>query len=189
MILFIDRLPVEGLFAFLPMIVVDPGRKAPRPRTHKRWKVDTGCGPEAYAWRPHLREAGLDPAAHLGGISEIRPASGPAVERHRRKAHLLLFSNIPALEAYPFRLELTNGITLAEDDDSAPTEGRPVVGMKALRAAGVKILFNLSGKTTKRNDVSVWIPRESLPQAPPRAFLFVRRVLSGFATLPIRWDD
>jgi hypothetical protein len=189
MILFIDRLPIEGLFAFLPMTAVDPGKKVPRPRTHRQWKVDTGCGPEAYAWRSHLLEAGLDPAAHRGGTGEIRPAAGPAVERHRRKAHLLLFSNIPALEHHPFRLELSNGITLAEDADSDPADRQPMVGMKALRAAGVQILFNLSGKTTKRNDVSVWIPRAAIPQAPSRVFLFARRVMSGFATLPIQWDD
>jgi hypothetical protein len=123
MILFIDRLPVEGLFVFLPMTVVDPGRKAPRPRRHKRWKADTGCGPEAYARRSDLREAGLDPAAHPGGMAEIRPASGPAVERPRRKAHLLLFSNVPALEDTPFRFELTDGITLADDID--PVRVRP----------------------------------------------------------------
>jgi hypothetical protein len=121
-------------------------------------------------------------------MAEITPAAGPAVQRPKRKAHLVLFSNVPALADHPFRFELTDGITLADESDSDPTERRPVVGMKALRAAGVSILFNLSGKTTKRNDVSVWVPRESLPQATPRALLFLRRVLTGFATLPITWD-
>jgi hypothetical protein len=32
MILFIDRLPLEGWFAFLPMMAVDPGRTAARPK-------------------------------------------------------------------------------------------------------------------------------------------------------------
>jgi hypothetical protein len=187
MILFIDRLPLEGLFAFLPMMAVDPGRTAARPRTHKRWKVDTGCGPEAYAWRSHLLEAGLNPDSHPAGRGEIRPASGPAVERPRRRAHLLLFSNVPALQDSPFRFELTDGITLADDSGGGdPRERRPIVGMKALHAAGLQVLSALSAQA---KTISVWVPKTFLPKARHRAALLVRRALTGFATTPIRWDD
>ena len=75
MLLFIDRLPLYSwlppralpenrlLSVSLPLLVTNPG-KSPRLRARpQRWALDTRFTGEAFAWRHHLVEAGLDPRA------------------------------------------------------------------------------------------------------------------------------
>ncbi len=44
----------------LPILPSDPGMPPARRTRPQRWKLDTGFTGEAWAWRHHLEEAGLD---------------------------------------------------------------------------------------------------------------------------------
>lgn len=64
--LFIDRLPFTHLSVSLPILACEPGLASPTPgQPLSNWIVDTGFLGEAFAWRPHLSMAGLDPDTNL----------------------------------------------------------------------------------------------------------------------------
>jgi hypothetical protein len=59
-----------------------------------------------------------------------------------------------------------------------PESNCPLLGMRALELSGLKVLIDLPGQT-----VSVWVPGPWYR----RAWLFMRRIGSGFATIPEDW--
>ena len=90
MILFIDRLPLyawtrrtgEGpqrlLAVSLPLLVTEKGRTSPPTGRPQRWAIDTRFTAEAFAWRSHLLEAGLNPNEDLNGVLPLTPLGGPS---------------------------------------------------------------------------------------------------------------
>ena len=74
----------------------------------QRWLP--GCTGDAFAWRSHLRNAGLDTARGRAGTMPTRAAGGQIEELPIRKASIWLFSNIPAMARLPFRLALNQGL-------------------------------------------------------------------------------
>ncbi len=193
MLLFLDRLPLYTwspaaafsethlLSVCLPMLLTDPDR-TPHPRTKpQRWALDTRFTAEAFAWRHHLVEAGLNPDELHNGTIRLLPVGGPAQEFPLRMASLWLVSNIPALRDAPYCLELRDGIAFRNVQALPnPNSNLPLLGMKALASAGLKVLIDGRGRT-----VSVWVPGSW----PRKAWLFARRAASGFATLSEPWGN
>lgn len=191
MILFIDRLPLyyrdeknnpprRSWSVSLPAIAsaVELGTPTVGIESSQRWVLDTGNTLEASAWRFHLHEAGLNPQIKLAGRTKVRSANGATDEIPIRKAALWLFSNVPAHRSTPFRISLDPGIAFFDSDCPKPDATRPLIGMRALRRAGVKIAIDFSKAV-----FSLWIPGSWVK----RLFIFARRALSGFSTLPIDW--
>ena len=188
MLLFIDRLPLYAwglressssrrlLSVSVPVIVTNrhaAPRQGARP---ERWAVDTRFTGEAFAWRHHLLEAGLDPDVRRAGRTFLTPLGGQPQEFPVRSADLWLVSNIPALEATPCWLELDRGIAFRNVQSLPnPESNCPLLGMRALERAGLKILIDFGAGT-----VSVWVPAAWYRAA----WLGVRRLVSGWATTP-----
>ncbi len=190
--LFIDRLPLHSWVpqasrsrlplwsVSLPIVLSDPGLPAPplgaRPQ---RWVIDTRFTGEAYAWRSHLLEAGVDPAMLHTGHTYLTPVGGIPQKFPLRDADVWLLSNIPALRNTPWRLELEEGIALRDVPSlPQPEMNCPLIGMRALEQSGLQIKLDFAKAT-----VSVWTPgpwHQSLS-------VFLRRTLSGYATSPVPW--
>jgi hypothetical protein len=165
----------------LPVVIADPGLPAPPPRVRpQRWAIDTRFSGEAYAWRHHLLEAGIDPNALRTGSISLTPLGGSPQPFPLRDADLWLFSNIPALQGKPWRLELDEGVAVRDVPHLPnPEINCPLIGMRALVGSGLTVKLDLA-----QNTVSLWTPgsrRQSV-------LLAVRRVLSGFAALPPAWS-
>lgn len=190
MVLFIDRLPLYSwvpsrmatplLSVSFPVIVTDPGRP-PHPRARpQRWALDTRFTGEAYAWRQHLLEAGLNPDVRRSGDAVLTPLGGAPQSFPLRAAALWLVSNLPAWRGHPYRLELVSGIAFRDQRTLPnPDSNCPLLGMRALASAGLKVLIDFAGRT-----VSVWVPG-SWHQ---KAWLLARRMASGSATEPVGWE-
>jgi hypothetical protein len=191
--LFLDRLPlllrhkrsrageeVELWSVALEVTVTEPG--APRPpatTSPQRWIFDTGKDGDAACWRCDLEEAGLNPDLRQLEPVVSRGVSGPPQRLPTRNAALWLWSNIPAVRETPLRLELKRGIAFEDRPDRRSAGSIPPrVGMAAFRRAQLHVCVDLARAT-----VSIWTPgswRQSCG-------LFVRRALSGFATIPPPW--
>jgi hypothetical protein len=146
-------------------------------RPPQRWKIDTGCSGDAFAWRLHLEGAGLNPATQLATPSSIRTAGGGSQPVLVRKADLLIFSNIPGVE--PFRLELNPGIPFINSEfKGGPDLCAPVIGLQALRRARLTVKID-HGK----EKLWIWTP-DPWYRAP---LLHLRRAFSLYRTLPSPW--
>lgn len=190
MVLFIDRLPLYSwvpsrratplLSVSFPVIVTDWGASShPRARP-QRWALDTRFTGEAYAWRQHLREAGLNPDTRRNGYVSLTPLGGAPQSFPLRVAALWLVSNLPAWRGWPYRLELAKGIAFRDVGVLPNPDGNsPLLGMRALESAGLKVLIDFAGRT-----VSVWVPGSWHQQA----WLLMRRMASGLATEPVGWE-
>jgi hypothetical protein len=189
--LFIDRLPLhawtrrtaEGtqrlLAASLPLLITERLVAKPPHGRPQRWAIDTRFTGEAYAWRSHLLEAGLNPDERLNGAVRLTPLGSPTRSFLLRSADLWLVSNIPHLQQFPWRLPLRRGIAFGEERSIPnPDTDCPLLGMEALHGAGLRVAIDF-----RRETVSVWTPG-SLLHGIGR---FVRRVPSGFALTPPSW--
>ncbi|MGO9468580.1 MAG: hypothetical protein ACLQVF_30995 [Isosphaeraceae bacterium] len=122
------------------------------------WVLDTGNRREAFAWRHHLTQAGLDPEQGRMPLSiTIRPVAGrPTVPV--RDADLWLVSNIAALRQISFRMVLHRGLPFRDvPSQPDPEFQRPLVGIRALRAAGLKVEIDFLNDT-----ISVWTPDQAI---------------------------
>jgi hypothetical protein len=96
-----------------------------------------------------------------------------------RSATLWLVSNLPALRESPYRIDLGRGIAFRDVGFLPDPESNcPLLGMRALEMAGLKVMMDFDTRT-----VSLWVPGSWYPSA----WLSARRVSSGFATVPIAW--
>ena len=190
MLLFIDRLPFYAWTpsgsplplqsVCVPVLPTDPGLAAPPPRARpQRWAIDTRFTGEAFAWRHHLLEAGLDPDARRRGVTHLTPLGGTAQPFPLRDADLWLFSNIPALQTTPWRLELDRGVAVRDVPHLPdPDSNCPLLGIRLLLQSGLRVRLDFARAT-----VSVWVPGPFLRQVT----VTLRRCLSGFRTLPPPW--
>jgi len=192
-LLFIDRLPFHSWFpepghpghwsASVPALATEPGLRVPPPPTHwHRWRIDTGYTGSAFVWRHHLLEAGIDPRQRIVGLSRAVLGAGSVREDLLiRYGRVWLFSNIPELRNHPFRLALNPGITFVNRDcRDDPRLATPVIGMRALRDAGVRVRVDCANDT-----VSLWVPAPWLRTLR----VTVQRALTGFRRLPVTWRD
>jgi hypothetical protein len=185
--LFIDSLPLDDpypgspastWYALLPVIVTEAGVDLCHDLNQCRpWKLDTGNALEASAWRFHLLRAGVDPDQELqpDPIS-VRSAGDQPDELPIRKASLWLVSNIPSLRASPFRIELDQGVAFYDREPRRRAGKYPLLGMRALRRAGLRVFIDGAQGT-----ISVWVPGRWL-QAAGR---WLRRLPGRFATSPL----
>jgi hypothetical protein len=167
--LFLDRLPLHQWTdptqvppltywsVLFPALLTDPGLSAPPPGLSiGEWVCDTGNTGEAFAWRQHLLQAGLDPdvrrlPGHVRVAGSIAPQPGRAA---LREADLWLLSNIPALSGSPHRLRLERGLRFLDITNLPdPRYNRPLIGTRALRRAGLRIDVDFAN-----DHVSVWTP-------------------------------
>jgi hypothetical protein len=76
-----------------------------------------------------------------------------------RYAHLWLVSNVPALQATPYRMVLHRGLPFHDvPSQPDPEFQRPLVGIRALRSAGLKVEIDFANDT-----ISVWKPDVHVP--------------------------
>ena len=166
--LFIDRLPFSywadltrtpplGYWTIvLPVLLAEPNLTVPAfGIVPEEWALDTGNRGEAYAWRHHLLAAGLDPdQERLPNPLAITTALGGKTKVPVRRADLWLVSNLPAFAKSPYRIVLQRGLpfqdTMAVPD---PQFQRPLIGIRAMRAAGLKVEIDFAHDTE-----SVWTP-------------------------------
>jgi hypothetical protein len=165
--LFIDQLPFHRWTDFtrtppftdwtvvLPIVLTELALLNPPSLTSATdWVLDTGNRAEAFAWRHHLIQAGLDPdQSRMPSPMIIRTVAGrvtcPVVD-----ADLWLVSNVAALRSTPYRMILHRGLpfhdVLSRPD---PQFQRPLIGIRAFRSAALKVEIDFANDT-----VSVWMP-------------------------------
>jgi hypothetical protein len=192
--LFLDRLPLHvwtpetvlgarpRWSVSLPVVPTEAGLETPPARVRpQRWVLDTAFSGEALSWRHHLEEAGLNPDESLSGPVPFAGALGGGEDLPIREADVWLFSNVPGLRDRPLRLELSEGIAFPNvarlPDRRAP---RPLIGMRALRRAGLRVVIDFATDT-----VSVWTPGPWYRNV----FSVVRRTLWPRSAIPVRWED
>jgi hypothetical protein len=142
--------------------------------------VDTRFTWDAFAWRHHLVEAGLNPNQLRKSLVSLTPLGGAPQAFPVRSADLWLVSNIPALRSWPYRIALKSGIAFRDVGSLPnPQSNCPLLGMRALAAAGLRIEIDF-----RRQTVSAWVPAPGQQ----RIWLAVRRVASRFTTEPVRWE-
>jgi hypothetical protein len=165
--LFSDRLPFDRWTdatrtppltqwnIILPVVLTEPMlSSAPSVSAATDWVLDTGNRGEAYAWRHHLVQAGLDPDQGRLPMSMIIRTVAGQVTVSVRDADLWLMSNIPALHATSYRMVLHRGLPFRNVPTRPdPLLQRPLIGIRALRAAGLRVDIDFANDT-----ISVWIP-------------------------------
>jgi hypothetical protein len=188
--LFIDRLPLRETvvdyagrrvvtwYPMLPVILTEPDVVIPADGAPCRpWKFDSANALDASAWRFHLEQAGPDPSARLWRETVRTRSANDAVEvLPIRKASLWLVSNIPALRDKPLRLPLYRGLPFYDRTPRRPANIVPLLGIRALRRAHLKVLIDFDALT-----MSVWAPGrwyEGLS-------LWLRRLPRRFTTIPL----
>lgn len=165
--LFIDRLPfhcwtdltrtppLSYWTIVLPVIVAEPSLLGPpNLGLEQEWVLDTGNRGEAFAWRHHLVQAGLDPdQGRMPQAMTIRTVTGKATVPVR-DADLWLASNLANSPPDPYRIVLHRGLPF-HDVPTIPDPHfqRPLIGIRALRSAGLKVEIDFAHDT-----VSVWTP-------------------------------
>ena len=147
--------PLTQWTIVLPILLARPMLpNPPSGSTGTDWVLDTGTRGETYAWRYHLIQAGLDPDQNrLAQPMIIRTVAGQATVPVR-DADLWLVSNLPTLHSSPYRMVLHRGLTFRDVPARPdPVFQRPLVGIRAMRAAGLKVEIDFANDT-----VSVWTP-------------------------------
>jgi len=169
--LFIDRLPFHcwtdttrtpassQWTIVLPVVLTEPTLLNPPPVVSATdWVLDTGNRGEAFAWRHHIIQAGLDPDQDRMPLPLIVRTVAGRLTVPVRYAHLWLVSNVPALRSTPYRMVLHRGLPFHDVPTRPdPQFQRPIIGIRALRAAGLKVEIEFA------NDmISVWTPDRDL---------------------------
>jgi hypothetical protein len=171
--LFIDRLafnywedrtrtpPLGYWTVILPVLLTEPNLSAPPAGlVPQEWVLDTGNRGEGYAWRQHLILAGLDPDQNrLASPVAITAVVGVKARVPARNADLWLVSNLAVLANQPYRLALQRGLPF--QDVPTPTDPqfqRPLIGLRALRRAGLRVEIDFANDT-----ISVWTPDPLIP--------------------------
>jgi len=189
--LFIDRLPLQSRvvsgaaedrrnwLALLPAIVSQwELREPPRGARPRWWKFDTGCGPDACAWRFHLESAGLDPSDPdqlAPQRRRIRAANDAVQSLPTRWATVWLVSNMLSLHHSPFPLVLRPGLPFYDRSPRRTADIFPLLGMGAFRRARLKVKIDFDAGT-----LSVWTPGPWYRGVSQ----FLRRLPGRFATIP-----
>jgi hypothetical protein len=167
MSLFIDRLPfhcwtdltrtppLSYWTIVLPVVVAEPSLLGPPPMALVQdWVLDTGNRGEAFAWRHHLVQAGLDPdQGRLPQPMTISTVAGKTTVPVR-DVDLWLVSNMSNSPPAPHRIVLHRGLPF-HDSPTIPDPHfqRPLIGIRALRSAGLKVEIDFGHDT-----VTVWTP-------------------------------
>ena len=165
--LFIDRLPFHRWTDFtrtpplsdwtvvLPIVLAEPTLLQPPPASSASdWVLDTGNRGEAFAWRHHLIQAGLDPdQGRMPFSMTIRTVAG-RMKVPVRDADLWLVSNVAELRPASYRMILHRGLPFRDlPTQPDPQFQRPFIGIRRCRAAGLKVEIDFA------NDmISVWTP-------------------------------
>jgi hypothetical protein len=165
--LFIDRLPFDSWTdmtrsppltywtVVLPVMLAEPSLLAPPPVAQvQTWALDTGNRGEAFAWRHHLVQAGLDPdQGRLPQPMTIRTVGG-TVSVPVRDVDLWLVSNLSGQALPPHRIVLHRGLPF-QDTPALPDPHfqRPLPGIRALRSARLRVEMDFATDT-----ISVWTP-------------------------------
>jgi len=161
------------------MIATEPGvETVPLVAKPQRWVFDSGFTGDAFAWRSHLEEPGLNPRTNLAGTAPAKSAFGQEEALPIRKAALWLKSNIPSLQGTPFRIALSPGILFRDAAEPDPEFFRPVIGMRALMRAGLKVRIDFA-----KARISIWTPGPWYQGVS----LFCRRLDSAFSVDPTKW--
>ena len=165
--LFIDRLPfhcwtdptrtppLSYWTVVLPVFVTDPALASPPAGAQEQqWALDTGNRGEAFAWRHHMVLAGLDPdQLRMPQPMTITTVVGKTIVPVR-DVDLWLLSNLLPSPLAPYRIVLHRGLPFHDVTKIPdPNFQRPLIGVRALRSAGLKVEIDFAHDT-----VSVWTP-------------------------------
>lgn len=149
--------PKEHWSVVLPVVLTAPALSAPPDwATPRLWVFDTGTRGEAFAWRQHLLDAGLDPNINRWPSPVlITSAVGGKETLPICVVDLWLVSNLPGLAGTPWQLELEPGLPFRDVPHLPDPEfHRPLLGLRPLLRAGLKVDLDFAQKT-----VSVWARR------------------------------
>ena len=170
--IFIDRLPfhvwtdatrsppLPYWTIVLPVMVIEPLLTGPPGVSRvQEWVLDTGNRGEALAWRHYLLQAGIDPNhRRLPRPITIHTVAGK-VTAPVRDVDLWLVSNLSVSPPDPYRIVLHRGLPFMDVPTVPdPRFQRPLIGMRALRSAGLKVEIDFAHDT-----VSVWTPDPVAP--------------------------
>jgi hypothetical protein len=157
-LLFIDRLPLHHWvdntqtppirhWSIRLAVLPSPIGISPSTARPQQWVVDTGFTGEAFAWRHHLEDAGLDPDTDRGAPVQLRGSANVGrVQVPVRLADLWLVSNLPQRPL--FSLPLQRGIAFHDRRVAAPDPElqRALVGMRPLLRAGLKLELDFANR-------------------------------------------
>jgi hypothetical protein len=188
--LFIDRLPLRETvvdyagrevitwYPLVPIILTEPKlARPPEEALCRPWKLDSGNALDASGWRFHLEQAGLDSAIRRAPETmRVRSANDAVETLPIRNASLWLVSNIPELRDKPFHLPLYRGLPFFDRVPHRPENVFPLIGVKAMRRARLKVQINFDALT-----LSVWVPGRWY-EGPAR---WLRRLAGSFRTIPL----
>jgi hypothetical protein len=137
------------------VLLTDTGLPSPPLLSVQEWVFDTGHTGDGFCWRYHLEVAGIDPdVQRAASMMRLRVSGGQPIWVPVREMDLWLVSNIPSLQGNPFRLSLNRGIPFIDlPNRPDPQYDRPLIGMRALRRAGLRVELDFANDT-----VSVWTP-------------------------------
>lgn len=147
----------------LPVLLTEPGLPGPPSGlAPQEWVLDTGNTGEAFAWRHHLVQAGLDPdVRRVPGSIRLAVPGGQSSPVPIREGELWLVSNLPSPQELFHRLQLDRGLPFLDVPTRPdPHYHRPLIGMRALRRARLRIELDLANDA-----VSVWTP-DPVPGTP-----------------------
>ncbi|MCI0681299.1 MAG: hypothetical protein L0Y71_04275 [Gemmataceae bacterium] len=170
--LFIERLPfhcwidatrsppLPNWTIVLPVVLTEDSLLKPPPTgLMQEWVLDTGNRGEAFAWRQHVLQAGLDPDQNRRARSMRIRSVGGSIFAPLRKADIWLVSNLPGQPLEPYRVPLDRGLPFRDTAQQPdPHFDRPLIGIRALRRAGLRIEIDFAHDT-----VSVWTPDPPAP--------------------------
>jgi hypothetical protein len=144
----------------LPIVVTEPSLLSPPAVSLvQNWVLDIGNRGEAFAWRHHLLQAGLDPdRVRLPQAMTVRTVAGK-INVPVRDVDLWLVSNLPGQPPDPYRMVLHRGLPF-HDTATVPDPHwqLPLLGMRALRAAGLRVEVDFA-----HDHVSIWTPDPTGP--------------------------
>lgn len=190
MTLFIDRLPLTEVrigyagetaptwLPLIPVILTEPNRDQPsRDDLCRPWKLDTANALDASAWRFHIQQSGLNPFENLHPATVLaKPVTGQVESLPIRKACLWVVNNIPSLRDHPLRLDLYAGLPFRNRDHPDPRGVYPLIGIRSLQRAGLKIEVDFVRLT-----LSLWTPGAWHTNLG----CWLRRLPDSFATIPL----
>ena len=140
----------------LPVLLTEPGLPAPPANVPRlEWLLDTGNRGEAFAWRWHLLDGGLDPDVQRLPVNvRVTSVLGHQQVVPLRAADLWLLSNLPAFHGQPYRMSFSRGLAFKDVPTLPdPKRNRPLIGVRLLRQAKLKVELDFTNDT-----VSVWTP-------------------------------
>lgn len=147
-----DDSPVESWSVSIPIIPTYAGKEPSANAQPQQWVIDTGFDGDAFVWRNHFVEAGIefDEVKHQTAWV-TSTATGRKSEVWMCKVYLWLASSVPPHE--PYRLAVPKGVACRRETASDPNRCRALIGMRLLIRSRLRLQCDFGAFT-----FSLWAP-------------------------------